>query len=50
VASAARVFAANGSVKPGWLKNRLILSILGASGPASVRARSMSSRYFLQLD
>jgi hypothetical protein len=50
VASAARVFAANGSMKPGWLKKRLILSILGASGPTSARARSMSSRYCLQLE
>src|ERR1035438_7604730 len=50
VASAATAFSANGSMKPGWLKKRLILSISGAPGPTSARARSMSSRYWRQLE
>ena len=47
VRSAASVFAANGSMNPGWLKYGRILSIRGAPGtaPAAATAASMSSRY-----
>ena len=44
------VASAKGSMKPGWLKKCRILSIWGAPGPASARARSMSSRYCRQLE
>jgi hypothetical protein len=40
VSRAAPAFAANGSMKPGWLKYGRILSIRGARGPTAATAFS----------
>jgi len=49
-ARASATAAANGSMKPGWLKYGRILSMRGAPGPAAATARSMSSRYWRQAE